>query len=221
MKSASPRARPEAVDARRPGGRRPRAVPAGHCSSASSSTTSQTSSKRPSTSFSVRISRATCESPPRSSGRCRSGRGCRPSGGGSPRGSGRGARDERDGARRSGRACRTRTGRRRRGRTRATSGWARSPSIVVTSRPASRWASVMQASAGAPSTSTVQAPQWPSLQATFVPVSPISSRSSLRERGPSPAASSSWRSPLTTSSGTRERLDVGDVDQAACRGGRR
>ena len=59
--------------------------PAGHCSSASSSTTSQTSSKRPSTSFSVRISLATCESPPRSSGRCRSGRGSRPCGAGSPR----------------------------------------------------------------------------------------------------------------------------------------
>ena len=53
----------------------------------------------------------------------------------------------------------------------STIGWSRSPSIVVTSRAVDRWTSVMHESVGTPSTSTVHAPQWPSPQAIFVPVS--------------------------------------------------
>ena len=59
----------------------------------------------------------------------------------------------------------------------STSGWSRRPSIVVTSRSPTAWASVMHESTGAPSRRTVQAPQWPSPQAIFVPVRPRSSRS--------------------------------------------
>src|SRR5204863_5910982 len=59
----------------------------------------------------------------------------------------------------------------------STSGWSRSPSIVVTSRSPTVCTSVMHASAGSPASSTVQAPQWPSAAATFVPISPMSSRS--------------------------------------------
>ena len=39
----------------------------------------------------------------------------------------------------------------------------------------------MHESVGTPSTCTVHAPQWPSLHAIFVPVSPSRSRSSRRE----------------------------------------
>src|SRR5439155_13530248 len=58
-----------------------------------------------------------------------------------------------------------------------TIGWSRSPSIVVTRDPATLWTSVMHESVGTPSMSTVHAPQWPSPQATLVPVSDSSSRS--------------------------------------------
>ena len=72
----------------------------------------------------------------------------------------------------------------------STSGWSRSPSIVVTSRLPTVWASVMHESAGVPSSRTVHAPQCPSPQAIFVPVSPRSSRSvsaSVFRTGPSTA----------------------------------
>src|SRR5439155_5316658 len=58
-----------------------------------------------------------------------------------------------------------------------TSGWSRSPSIVVISAPSSVCTSVMHDSVGTPATRTVQAPQWPSPHAIFVPVRPRSSRS--------------------------------------------
>src|SRR5207302_9079798 len=58
----------------------------------------------------------------------------------------------------------------------STSGWSRSPSIVVTSRSPTVWTSVMQESVGTPLSCTVQAPQCPSPQATFVPVRPRSAR---------------------------------------------
>src|SRR5579872_4443082 len=93
----------------------------------------------------------------------------------------------------------------------ATSGWSRSPSIVVTSS-LTRWASVMHESVGRPPTSTVQAPQWPSPQAVLVPVSPISSRKTSAREAPA-SAPSSYRPPLIVSSGTRHRLHVCDVDQ--------
>ena len=47
----------------------------------------------------------------------------------------------------------------------------------------------MQESIGTPSTRTVQAPQWPSLQATFVPVSPMPSRSASASDVPTGASS--------------------------------
>ena len=58
-----------------------------------------------------------------------------------------------------------------------TIGWSRRPSIVVTFAASTLCTSVMHDSVGTPSTSTVQAPQCPSAQATFVPVSDSSSRS--------------------------------------------
>ena len=114
----------------------------------------------------------------------RSGRGCRPSHGGRARASAR---------------ARPRPARRRRrsgpgvqkphcsasARTNAsTSGWSRRPSIVVTSRPPTVWTSVMHESAGTPSSWTVHAPQWPSPQATFVPVRPRSLAQGLGQRLP-------------------------------------
>ena len=57
----------------------------------------------------------------------------------------------------------------------STSGWSRSPSIVVTS-PSTVCASVMHESRGTPSTWTVHAPQCPSAHAIFVPVRPSRSR---------------------------------------------
>jgi len=53
---------------------------------------------------------------------------------------------------------------------------AASASIVSTSAPSQRTASVMQASRGSPSTSTVQAPHSPPSQPRLAPVSPRSSR---------------------------------------------
>src|SRR5438128_1622349 len=96
----------------------------------------------------------------------------------------------------------------------STSGWSRSPSIVVTS-PSTECASVMQESTGTPSICTVHAPQWPSLQAIFVPVKPSFSRSTAARLVPT-TASTTCSVPLTTrvSSGTaRHRDDVGEVDE--------
>src|SRR6266480_534699 len=94
-----------------------------------------------------------------------------------------------------------------------TSGWSRRPSIVVTSRPSTVWTSVMQDNVGTPSSMTVQAPQWPSPQATFVPVRPMSSRSTCASERPT-GASTSYVSPLMRSSDNgRHRHDVGEVDQ--------
>ena len=90
----------------------------------------------------------------------------------------------------------------------STSGWSRSPSIVVISAPSSVCTSVMHDSIGTPPTSTVQAPQCPSPHATFVPVRPRSSRStSASDR---PTGTSTWYAwPLTfTSSTGRHRNDV-------------
>ncbi|HYX88240.1 MAG TPA: molybdopterin cofactor-binding domain-containing protein, partial [Gaiellaceae bacterium] len=83
----------------------------------------------------------------------------------------------------------------------STSGWSRSPSIVVTSRPSTVCTSVIQESTGTPSSWTVQAPQWPSPQAIFVPVRPSSPRrvsASVRPTG----GSTSYSAPLTSSSST-------------------
>src|SRR6478735_5259356 len=94
-----------------------------------------------------------------------------------------------------------------------TSGWSRSPSIVVTSRSPTVWTSVMQESVGTPSSCTVQAPQWPSPQAILVPVKPRSSRSTCASDRPT-GASYEWVSPLIRSSGRRRhRHDVGEVDE--------
>src|SRR6266571_2470172 len=96
----------------------------------------------------------------------------------------------------------------------STSGWSRSPSIVVTS-PCTECASVMQESTGTPSTCTVHAPQWPSLQAIFVPVSPTTSRSACARLIPI-GASISYTCSLTVSasSGTgRHRHDVGEMNE--------
>src|ERR1700704_4430305 len=72
----------------------------------------------------------------------------------------------------------------------------------------------MHESVGSPSTSTVQAPQCPSLQATFVPVKPNRSRSVSASEVPM-GTSREYRPPLTRSSGSRRhRLDVGQVQEA-------
>src|SRR3569833_369019 len=96
------------------------------------------------------------------------------------------------------------------------SGCSRRPSIVVTS-PCTRCASVMHESVGTPSTCTVQAPQWPSLHAIFVPIRPSSSRSTCASDVPT----GEWKSyvwPLMRRSGTaRRRQDVGEVEQARAR----
>ena len=67
------------------------------------------------------------------------------------------------------------------------SGWSRSPSIVVIS-PRTLCASVMHESVGMPSTCTVHAPQWPSLHAIFVPVSPSDSRNACARLVPTGAS---------------------------------
>src|SRR5947199_7014331 len=95
-----------------------------------------------------------------------------------------------------------------------TRGWSRSPSIVVTSRSPTVWTSVMQESAATPSSCTVQAPQCPSPQATFVPVRPRSSRNTCPSDRPT-GASYSYVPPLMRSSGRRRhRHDVREVDEA-------
>src|SRR5213593_2714940 len=71
----------------------------------------------------------------------------------------------------------------------------------------------MHESVGVPSTRTVQAPQWPSPHATFVPVRPSSSlRTAARER---PTGASTWYAPpLTLISGTGgHRDDVSEMDE--------
>src|SRR6185437_3350376 len=74
----------------------------------------------------------------------------------------------------------------------------------------------MHESTGSPSTRTVHAPQWPSLHATFVPVSPIRSRSASASEV-SAGASTVYVPPFTRKSGSYgHRLDVGQVDEA-CR----
>ena len=64
------------------------------------------------------------------------------------------------------------------------------PSIVVTLRVPTVWASVMHDSVGTPSSCTVQAPQCPSLHAILVPVSPSSSRSTCASDRPTGTSSS-------------------------------
>ncbi len=115
--------------------------------------------------------------------------------------------------RRSAPGCRSRTGARRCGRTRRRAGDRFSPSIVVTSRSPTVWTSVMQLSTGTPSSCTVQAPQWPSAQAIFVPVSPRSSRSVSASVCPTGASNEcSW--PLTLRLGSRgHRRDVREVNE--------
>ena len=71
-----------------------------------------------------------------------------------------------------------------------------SPSIVSIRRPATLAASVMQASRGWPSTSTVQAPHSPPSQPCLVPVRPSSSRSTSSSSA-LPGAATSWVRPLT------------------------
>src|SRR2546423_5948662 len=72
----------------------------------------------------------------------------------------------------------------------STRGCSARPSIVVTSRPPTVWTRVMHESTGTPSSCTVQAPQWPSLQAILVPVRPRSSRNASASVRPTGAASS-------------------------------
>src|SRR3954469_4501620 len=104
----------------------------------------------------------------------------------------------------------------------STSGWSRSPSIVVTSRSPTVWTSVMHESTGTPSSCTVHAPQWPSPQAIFVPVSPRSSRSVSARELPTDGSGTRYRSPLTLSSSTaRHRQDVRQVDEPEGRTARR
>src|SRR4029453_9886255 len=96
----------------------------------------------------------------------------------------------------------------------STSGWSRRPSIVVTSRSPTVWTSVMHESTGTPSSCTVQAPQWPSLQATFVPVRPRSSRSVSARVRPTGGSATSSTAPFTRSSSTRRhRKDVRQVHE--------
>src|SRR5947208_7697376 len=83
----------------------------------------------------------------------------------------------------------------------STSGWSRRPSIVVTSRSPTVWTSVMHESTGTPSNCTVQAPQWPSAHATFVPVRPRSPRSVSASVWPT-GASTLYTPPFTRNSNT-------------------
>src|SRR4051812_28466766 len=78
----------------------------------------------------------------------------------------------------------------------STSGWSRSPSIVVTSRSPTVWTSVMHDSTGTPSSCTVQAPQCPSPHATLVPVSVRSSRRVSASVRPTGGAGGAWPPPL-------------------------
>src|SRR5204862_3928212 len=95
----------------------------------------------------------------------------------------------------------------------STTGWSRTPSIVVTARPPIVCTSVMHESTGTPSSCTVQAPQWPSAQATFVPVRPRSPRSVSASVWPT-GASTRWTPPFTLSSNaTGHRQDVREVDE--------
>src|SRR5712692_9742228 len=71
----------------------------------------------------------------------------------------------------------------------------------------------MQESVGTPSSCTVQAPQWPSPHAIFVPVNPRSSRKTCASDRPT-GASKECVSPLMRSSGRRRhRHDVGKMDE--------
>src|SRR5215471_14826251 len=77
-------------------------------------------------------------------------------------------------------------------------------------------ASVMHESIGTPSTWTVQAPQWPSKHAIFVPVSPRSWRRTSASERSAAMPSSSYVPPFTckVSSGMRgDREDVGEMDE--------
>src|SRR5205823_6208329 len=95
----------------------------------------------------------------------------------------------------------------------STSGWSRRPSIVVTSRSPTVWTSVMHESTGTPSSCTVQAPQWPSAHATFVPVRPRSPRRVSASVWPT-GASTRYTPPFTRSShATCHRKDVREVDE--------
>ena len=67
-----------------------------------------------------------------------------------------------------------------------------SPSTVVTSRPATWPSGIMQAQTCSPSSRTVQAPQSPALQPTFVPMRPSSSRRASAKRVS--GAARSWTS---------------------------
>jgi hypothetical protein len=69
------------------------------------------------------------------------------------------------------------------------------PSTVVTSHPATCPAATRQAHTGSPSSNTVQAPQSPASQPTFVPVRPRSSRNT-RERRRLPVTLTSTLRPL-------------------------
>src|ERR671930_937585 len=94
-----------------------------------------------------------------------------------------------------------------------TSGWSRSPSIVVTSRSPTVCTSVMHESTGTPSSWTVQLPQWPSPQAIFVPVSPSGPRSVSARVWPT-GASTSYLAPFTCNSTIgRHRQDVRQVHE--------
>src|SRR5208337_4543643 len=70
-----------------------------------------------------------------------------------------------------------------------------SPSIVVTSAPATKLTGVMQERVGRPPTCTVQAPHMPMPQPNFVPVRPITSRMT-HNRGVSSSASTVTARPL-------------------------
>src|ERR1700761_2106135 len=68
--------------------------------------------------------------------------------------------------------------------------------MVVTSAPSTAWIGVMQDRVGRPPTWTVQAPHIPIPQPNFVPLSPISSRST-QSRGVSASSSVLTGLPLT------------------------
>src|SRR5438094_2726337 len=86
--------------------------------------------------------------------------------------------------------------------------------MVVTSRSPTVWTSVMHDRVGTPSSCTVHAPQWPSPQATFVPVRPRSSRRVSASVCPT-GASARYTPPLTLSSSTTGyRQDVRQVHQS-------
>src|SRR6478752_3398505 len=86
------------------------------------------------------------------------------------------------------------------------------PSTVVTSHPATWPAATRQAHTGSPSSNTVQAPQSPASQPTFVPVRPKSSRST-RERRQVPDTLTSTLWPLTEKEMSCD--STGDVEVCA------